>query len=387
MAYRLLVKNMEKINNSIFGSMIILEFMLLLIMSSCSSGDTVENPAKSKIIPTNLSWSIQVAGLNTSNPNGNGSGMVRCEASAKNAVRYGFKFGEEEEQESSTGVLEYVFTQNGTNDYDIIISAYSNTGGLISVSKNVTVRVDDGEEQAIGTGLVWADEFDVDGPVSSSNWFSEIVPPVNGGWFNDEQQHYTNRMNNAYISDGTLKIVARKESYTAFNSTKNYTSARLNSKFSFTYGRIEVRAKLPAGRGTWPAIWTLGSNITTVNWPACGEIDIMEHVGNNIGKVSSAIHTPSSHGNTENVEFLNIENATIDFHVYTADWTADKIDFYVDDTLFYTYNPVTKNNSTWPFNANQFILLNIAMGGTLGGNIDSNFVESSMEVDYVRVYQ
>lgn len=376
-------------NHRIFLITMIFEFILIAIMSSCSSGDSTNEPMETNIVPTNLSWSIQVVGSDTNNPNGNGTGVVVCEASAKNAVRYGFKFGNEKEQESSTGILEYAFTQSGMNDYDIRISAYSSTGDLISISKNVTVLVSDGEEQAQDqdTGLVWADEFDIDGPVLSSKWFSEIVPPNNGSWFNAEQQHYTDRMDNAFISDGTLKIVAKKESYTAFNSTKNYTSARLNSKFVFTYGRIEVRAKLPAGGGTWPAIWTLGSNITSVGWPACGEIDIMEHVGNNIGKVSSAIHTPSSNGNTENVEFLNIENATIDFHVYTADWTANKIDFYVDDVLFYTYNPATKNSSTWPFDADQFILLNIAMGGTLGGDIDLNFVDSSMEIDYVRVYQ
>ena len=113
----------------------------------------------------------------------------------------------------------------------------------------------------------------------------------------------------------------------------------------------------------------------------------MEHVGNNVGRVSSAIHTPSSNGNTVNIGEINISNATSDFHVYTADWTADKIDFYVDDTLFYTYNPSIKDSATWPFDADQFILLNIAMGGTLGGNIAANFDQATMEIDYVRVYQ
>ena len=365
----------------------LLKLVFIAILSSCSRDNASDEPREIAIIPTNLSWSIQIAGSNTSKPNGDGSGMILCTASAKNAVRYAFKFDNESPLENTTGELEHTFKKNGVNSYSVIISAYSSTGDEISISKTVAVFVADGDEQAQIPGLLWSDEFDVDGPVSSSIWFSEIIPPVNGGWYNQEQQHYTDRIDNAYVSNGTLKIVAKKESYTAFNSTKNYTSARLNSKFAFTYGRIEVRAKLPEGSGTWPAIWTLGSNITTVNWPACGEIDIMEHVGNNLGKVSSAIHTPSSHGNTENVEFLNIENATIDFHVYTADWTADKIDFFVDDTLFYTYKPVTKNSNTWPFDADQFILLNIAMGGTLGGTIDANFEESSMEVDYVRVYQ
>lgn len=384
---------MQKISNSSFFSVVVLLFILLIIMGSCSRGDSIDDPVETNIVPTNLSWSIKVTGLDANNPNGNGSGIVVCEASAKNAVRYGFKFGNEEELESTTGVLEYVFTQGGMNDYNIRISAYSSTGDLISISKNVTVLVEDEEEQAqdqtqeLENGLIWADEFDIDGAVLSSKWFSETIPPNNGSWFNAEQQHYTDRIDNAYVSEGTLKIVAKNETYTAFNSTKNYTSARLNSIFAFTYGRIEVRAKLPKGGGTWPAIWTLGSNITSVGWPSCGEIDIMEHVGNNVGKVSSAIHTPSSNGNTVNVEFLNIENATVDFHVYAMDWTAEKIEFFVDDVLFYTYNPATKNSSTWPFDADQFILLNIAMGGTLGGNIDSNFDEATMEIDYVRVYE
>ena len=364
-----------------------LKLVLVVLLSACSNDTTLGEPAILEVVPTNLLWSIKVVGSDMNRPNGDGSGIIRSTASAKNAVRYGFKFDDESEIENTTGELEYTVTTNGVNDYNLRISAYSSTGNVISISEMVPVYVGDVDELAPQSGLIWSDEFNEDGALSADNWFSETVPPVNGGWYNAEQQHYTDRIDNAFISNGTLKIVAKKELYTAFNSTKSYTSARLNSKFEFTYGRIEVRAKLPAGRGTWPAIWTLGSNITSVNWPACGEIDIMEHVGNNVGKVSSAIHTPSSNGNTVNVEFLNIENATIDFHVYTADWTADKIDFYVDDVLFYTYNPVIKNSSTWPFNADQFILLNIAMGGTLGGNIDSNFVESTMEIDYVRVYE
>ena len=365
----------------------ILVVVLVGLLSSCSSEDSIDDPIETDVIPTNLTWSINIVGSGTNNPNGDGSGVVLCTASAKNAIRYGFKFGNGEVQESTTGELQHTFTENGINEYNIQIFAYSSTDNIISISKTVTVLYDDGEEQVQDSGLVWADEFDVDGAVNSSNWFSEIVPPNNGSWFNAEQQHYTNRTDNAYVSNGTLKIVAKKETYTAYNSTKNYTSARLNSEFAFTYGRIEVRANLPAGGGTWPAIWTLGSNITSVGWPSCGEIDIMEHVGNNVGRVSSAIHTPSSNGNTVNIGEINISNATSDFHVYTADWTADKIDFYVDDTLFYTYNPTTKDSATWPFDADQFILLNIAMGGTLGGNIAADFDQATMEIDYVRVYQ
>ncbi|MEQ8217954.1 MAG: glycoside hydrolase family 16 protein [Arenibacter sp.] len=363
----------------------ILVVLLFGFLSSCSNEDPIDEPIETDIVPANLTWSIKVVGSGANNPNGDGSGVVLCTASAKNAIRYGFKFGNGPVQESTTGELQHTFTKSGINDYIIGVFAYSSTGNMISISSTATVIFADPEENV--NGLVWSDEFTVDGHVSANNWFSEIEPPNNGSWFNAEQQHYTNRTDNAYISNGTLKIVAKQEVYTAYNSTKNYTSARLNSKFSFTYGRIEVRAKIPEGKGTWPAIWTLGSNITNVGWPFCGEIDIMEHVGNKVGRVSSAIHTPSSNGNTVNIGEINIPNITTNFHIYTADWTADKIDFYVDDTLFYTYNPSTKNNETWPFNADQFILLNIAMGGTLGGNIASDFSQAIMEIDYVRVYK
>ncbi len=378
---------MQKINKKRFADMVILNIVLFLMMSSCSSDTVVDEPVESDILPTNLSWSIKVVGSSANTPNGDGTGVIQCKASAKNAVRYGFKFDDEAELENTSGELEHRFKKNGVHNYTVRVSAYSSTGNIISISEIVQVLVGELDGQAQGPGLIWADEFNIDGPIAADKWLAETVPPNNGSWFNQEQQHYTDRMDNAFVSNGTLKIVAKKEVYTAFNSTKNYTSARLNSTFAFTYGRIEVRAKLPEGGGTWPAIWTLGSNLNTVGWPFCGEIDIMEHVGNKIGAISSALHTPSSNGNTINIGRIDIADATSEFHVYAVDWSADKMDFYVDDTLFYTYNPTSKNSATWPFDANQFILLNIAMGGTLGGDIAPDFNQGTMEIDYVRVYQ
>ena len=139
--------------------------------------------------------------------------------------------------------------------------------------------------------LIWADEFNTNGSVNQEKWFQQTQLPNGYSWYNNELQHYTDEIENAYVSNGTLKIVAIKENYTDQGHTKPYTSARLNSKFAFTYGKVEVRAKLPTGQGTWPAIWTLGKNITepgsywtnqgfgTTGWPYCGEIDIMEHWG------------------------------------------------------------------------------------------------------------
>jgi len=237
--------------------------------------------------------------------------------------------------------------------------------------------------------LIWQDEFDVDGVISSENWLAETVPPNNGGWWNDEVQHYTDRTDNAFISEGTLKIVAKKEDYTFEGSTQSYTSARLSSqgKFDFTYGRVDVRAKLPSGGGTWPAIWMLGTNIDEVGWPACGEIDIMEHVGNSQNTVHNSIHTISSNGNTVNTSSTVVDGVSDGFHVYSVNWSEDQITFLIDDVITYTYSQIDQTTENWPFTADQFLLLNVAMGGTFGGDIDVDFIESTMEIDYVRVYQ
>ncbi|WKK65126.1 glycoside hydrolase family 16 protein [Lutimonas zeaxanthinifaciens] len=234
------------------------------------------------------------------------------------------------------------------------------------------------------TDLVWQDEFDTDGAPADANWNYDIGTGSNG-WGNFEEQYYTDRPENVIVADGVLKITARKENF----SGKGYTSARLKTqdKFDFTYGRVDVKAKVAGGGGTWPAIWMLGSSITTVGWPKCGEMDIMEYVGNKPGYVQSAIHTPSSSGATVNVKSTTIENETTEFHVYSVIWSEEQISFLIDDQRFYTYKPAEQNDSTWPFDAPQFLILNVAMGGNLGGAIDPNFTESTMEIDYVRVYQ
>ncbi|MTB51028.1 family 16 glycosylhydrolase [Lewinella sp. W8] len=243
--------------------------------------------------------------------------------------------------------------------------------------------------------LVWADEFSGEGAIDGDKWFHQTQLPLPGGWFNGEIQHYTNRQENSYVDNGTLKIVAQREQFTDQGVTKNFTSARLNSKFAFTYGRVDIRAKLPTGVGTWPALWMLGRNIDedggywdnqgfgTTPWPACGEIDIMEHWGDNQNYVSSAMHTPSSFGGTVNVGGTIIPTASMDFHVYTMIWTEEKIEFSVDGIVHYTYNPPIKDASTWPFDAPQYLLFNVAMLP----NVTNSFVRSALEVDYVRVYE
>ena len=248
--------------------------------------------------------------------------------------------------------------------------------------------------------LVWSDEFDDNGAVNSSNWFHQTQIPGGGSWFNNEVQHYTNRLSNSFVDAGNLNIIAKKESFTDQSVTKQYTSARLNSKFAFTYGRVDIRAKAPNDAGTWPALWLLGKNVDedggyfdsnfgTTGWPACGEIDIMEHgifpdkPKNFIG---SALHTPSSNGNTFNKGGFQASDIAQNYHIYSMNWSPNQISFLLDNVVYYTYNPTVKNASTWPFDKEQYILLNIAMGG-FAGTIPSNFVQTSMIIDYVRIYQ
>ena len=292
---------------------------------------------------------------------------------------------------------------NATGQYTrltIFIDGPSTVPGtfLIDDIWDGTTPTDPNELDVVYTDLVWSDEFDGNGAINSSNWHHQTFGPNGGQWFNGELQHYTDSQTNSFVSGGFLNIVAKRETTTQNGVTLDYTSARLNSKFAFTYGRIDVRAKLPFGSGTWPAIWTLGKNINepgaywetqgfgTTNWPACGEIDVMEHGLHAVNEVSSAIHTPSSSGATVNTDTQMLADVANNFHVYSMNWSPDQITFLIDGVGYYTYNPSTQNDSTWPFYEDQFILLNIAMGG-FAGTIDASFTESSMVIDYVRVYQ
>jgi beta-glucanase (GH16 family) len=244
--------------------------------------------------------------------------------------------------------------------------------------------------------LVWSDEFENNGPIDSEKWFHQTILPNGQSWYNGEIQHYTDRIDNSEVKDGILKITAKKESFTDQGQSKNYTSARLNSKFAFTYGLIEVRAKLPKGIGTWPAIWMLGKNINengaywqtqgygTTPWPACGEIDIMEHWGHNQDYVSSATHTPSSYGGTINVGGQYLEGVSDTFHIYKLLWTPEKLVFSVDDKVHFSYNPAIKDDATWPFDKDQYIIFNVAI---LSDIESTDFTESSLDIDYIRVYQ
>lgn len=244
--------------------------------------------------------------------------------------------------------------------------------------------------------LVWFDEFNVDGVINSKKWFHQTQLPAGGDWYGGLLNHYTNRIENSYVKDGFLNIVAKKELFNDQGEIKEYTSARLNSKFAFTYGRIEVRAKLPMGYGTWPAIWMLNKNIDesgaywqkqgygTTYWPVCGEVDILEHWGKKQNHIQSAVHTASSAGDdVVNIGGKVIENVSNQFHTYSLEWTEEKMIFSVDSLVHYVYEPSVKDSETWPFTTDQYILLNIA----IEPDIDPSFEESAMVVDYIRIYQ
>ena len=348
----------------------VFSILAILLFLSC---DGSSNNDEANSTPSNLVFTAEVLGTTTENPNGDGSGKVILNFSAENATSYKINLGNGQILETSAKTIPYTYIGKGTNTYEIFVSAY-NSDKFISASKTITIYV--------APALVWADEFNTNGSPDTTKWGYDLGA---GGWGNNESQYYTDRAENVIVKDGFLKITAKKEDYQG----SQYTSARMLTagKFDFKYGKVEVRAKLPEGGGTWPAIWMLGSNINSVGWPACGETDIMEHAGNRQGAVSSAMHTTSSSGNTVNHGAQNIPTVSTEFHVYAVEWTSEKMTFSVDGVAHYTYNPPTKNSSTWPFDANQFIILNVAMGGSFGGAIDPNFVSSTMEIDYVRVYQ
>lgn len=252
------------------------------------------------------------------------------------------------------------------------------------------------DEGAKFNTLVWSDEFNGNGIIDTTKWFHQTQIPKHGEWWGGIIQHYTNRIENSYLDNGKLHIVAKKEVFKDQGWQKDYTSARLNSKFAFTYGRVEIRAKLPAGVGTWPAIWMLNKNINedgaywenqgfgTTNWPMCGEIDILEHWGDNQDYVSSALHNGSSHGDiVKNVGGQKIKDASNTFHTYVLEWDKDKMTFSVDGIEHYQYQPSIKNTYTWPYDSDYYLILNIA----IKPDIDPNFTESPMVIDYIRIYQ
>jgi beta-glucanase (GH16 family) len=252
--------------------------------------------------------------------------------------------------------------------------------------------------------LVWSDEFDKPGLPDPAKWNYE-----EGFVRNNEAQYYTRvRSDNARVENGMLIIEARKERFPnpsydpAAQENKagrrgrefaEYTSASLTTlgKASWTYGRIEVRAKLPPGRGTWPAIWTLGTNVNQVGWPVCGEIDIMEFVGFKPGIIHANIHADNRNRTqkTDKGSQLAVPDASEAFHVYALEWDAKHMDVLVDDNKYFTFTKDDSGKNAWPYDGDQYLILNLAIGGAWGGakGIDDTCFPQRFYIDYVRVYQ
>lgn len=237
-----------------------------------------------------------------------------------------------------------------------------------------------------GLTLVWSDEFS--GTSLDLNSWNQEVGNGTGGWGNNELEYYTNSTKNTFLSNGNLIIEARKEALGGFN----YSSGRMTTlgKREFKYGRIDIRAKLPVSKGLWPALWMLGSNIGSVGWPACGEMDIMELVGTYPSRVTSTMHWKSAAGNhvTNGADYnLPSGDFSQQFHVFSMVWTADKISCYMDDLPYYSI-PKSSIGATNPFNAAQFFIFNVAVGGNWPGSPDATTsFPQRMFVDYVRVFQ
>jgi beta-glucanase (GH16 family) len=262
--------------------------------------------------------------------------------------------------------------------------------GCSSGQKDRSVIIIPGPPQDLGwefeTTPFWYDEFDYTGLPDPVKWDYDLG---GSGWGNNELQYYTNRIENAKVENGILTITARKENF----EEKSYTSTRLVSrkKGDLLYGRVEARAKVPAGRGTWPAIWMLPTDWEYGGWPKSGEIDIMEHVGYDPEVIHMSTHCEAYYWvlNNQKTATRKVPGAITDFQLYRVDWTPFAIKGYINDQhIFTSYNEGT-GPAVWPFDKRFHIILNVAVGGSWGGaqGVDDNIFPASMEIDYVRFYK
>lgn len=258
--------------------------------------------------------------------------------------------------------------ENNTNDV-------ANNEGDDNASENATYQ------------QVWADEFDYEGLPDSTKWTYDVG---GDGWGNNELQYYTeDRLKNARVEDGHLIIEAHQDTF----ETRNYSSARLltRGKQAWRYGRFEIRAKLPSGTGTWPAIWMLPEDWAYGGWPESGEIDIMEHVGFEPVMVYGSIHT-DAYNHVEGTQVTNditIPDAESEYYTYEIEWTPERITWYVDGEQYGTFSNKHESYKEWPFDQDFHLILNIAVGGNWGGQqgVDESIWPQQLVIDYVRVYQ
>lgn len=335
-------------------------------------------------VPVSVDYSLQDGTATTPRDYVNASGTITIPANQSSAeVAVQIKGDPTDTRQDNL-----VFTVNLSNPKSCTLGSNSAQGTIVTEDGLNFVTDNTGfstPSTYAGMNLVWNEDFS--SPLNTSNWNYEIGNG-SGGWGNNELEYYTNSTKNVFVSNGNLIIEARKESIGGFN----YSSGRLTTqnKKTFTYGRVDIRAKLPRGKGIWPALWMLGSNITSVGWPACGEIDIMEHLGHETNKSYGYLHYRNSAGTqgSKGTSYtLSGGNYYEQFHVFSMEWKLDEVKLYVDNNLLVTLNK-SEVGSTYPFNAPQFFILNVAVGGNWPGSPDATTTfPQRMIVDYIRVFQ
>jgi beta-glucanase (GH16 family) len=302
----------------------------------------------------------------------------------------------------STGPLDVQIKADPTdtrqNNLDFTVQLSNPVGGALGVlGAKGTILTEDGSNLTTdnagyttpltypGYTLAWSDEFNGTA-LNTSYWNQETG---GGGWGNNELEYYTSSTKNTFLSNGNLIIEARKEAI----SGSNYSSGRMTTqnKKTFTFGRIDIRAKLPVSKGMWPALWLLGSNISSVPWPGCGETDLMELIGTYPGRVYGTAHWKTlagAHDSKGTLYDLPTGNFSQQFHVFSLVWTTDQMKWLIDDQLYLTVNKSDLGTSNYPFNASQFLIFNVAVGGDWPGAPDTGTAfPQRMFVDYVRVFQ
>lgn len=365
---------------------IIISFSFLFLFTFCSKNNDDVNTTD----PSNL----QIEVLTVDNE----TGFVSLQATAENTIQFQMYLESSETpvETNETGYFEHNFAQAG--EYMIEIRAYGNSGRYIKAQKTVTIDPDGGStpipleqgyfspEEYDGYTRLWDDEFKGTS-VNSANWTFETGDgcPNNCGWGNNELEYY--RSENAWVADDVLTIEARKENY----SGRSYTSARMISKnkFSFQYGRVDIRAVLPKGQGIWPALWMLGNNISSVGWPACGETDIMEMVGGSGREktVHGTCHWDVNGHAQYGLGYTKPSGTFADeYHVFSIIWDESKIQWFVNNVKYCELNITSADMSE--FHQPNFFIMNVAVGGTWPGEPNSFTVfPQQMKVDYIRVFQ